>query len=91
MSANPSATTRPTESPGPRAAAFAESLQHTFATAAQALSLDPARVADIQARFAREYAELWSGLLRADAPPPEVKDRRFVSDSWRAYASAPPA
>ncbi len=84
MSANPSATTRPTESPGPRAAAFAESLQHTFATAAQALSLDPARVADIQARFAREYAELWSGLLRADAPPPEVKDRRFVSDSWRA-------
>ena len=91
MSANPSVTSRPSESPEPATASSAAGLEHVFATdawaaggAAKALWLDPPRVADIQARFAREYAELWARLLQGDAPPPEVQDRRFANDSWRA-------
>ena len=89
MAANPSAPTRPAEQPGGPAAAFAQGLQQAFVAAlktageAQAVKLDPARVAAIQARFAKEYVDLWSGLLSGSVQSPEVKDRRFSSESWR--------
>ncbi len=56
---------------------------HTISTGAATLKLDQARVADIQARFGREYADLWSGMLSDSARPPELKDRRFNAKSWR--------
>ncbi|MBW4047790.1 MAG: alpha/beta fold hydrolase [Proteobacteria bacterium] len=89
MAANPSAPTRPAEQSGGQAAAFAEGLQQAFAAAlktageAQAVKLDPVRVAAIQARFAKEYVELWAGLLNGSVQSLEVKDRRFASESWR--------
>lgn len=45
-------------------------------------ALDPARVADIQARYAGEYAQLWSGLLTGSVQA-QGNDRRFAAPSWR--------
>ena len=69
--------------------AFAEGLHQAFATSLRAAGaplfrLDPARVADIQARFGKEYAELWVGLLDSSARPAEVRDRRFAGEGWRS-------
>ena len=70
--------------------AWAEGLQQAFVAAlqsagdqARSLRLDPARVADIQGRFGREYADLWSSLLGSSVQPIDVKDRRFAAESWR--------
>ncbi len=77
---------------------LAQALQQAFAGGLQGagaapLRLDPARVADIQARYGREYAELWAGLLDNSASSPPLKDRRFAADAWRgnrfsAYTAA---
>ncbi len=97
MSAQPSAASRTTDSASSSSGASAASpsawvdgLQQAFAAALQtagdqvhALRLDPARVADIQGRFGREYADLWSSLLSNSTQPIEVKDRRFAAESWR--------
>ena len=71
---------------GPRA--DADGLQRGFERAMQALgtqapSLDLNRVAEIQARFGREYAELWRGLLAGSEQQAELRDRRFAAQSWR--------
>jgi polyhydroxyalkanoate synthase len=76
------------ESPLAQASAFVDGLQKAFGTAMQsagggALKLDAARVAEIQGRFGREYADLWSGLLGGSVQAPAVKDKRFASESWR--------
>lgn len=97
MSAQPFASARTTDSAssssGASAAspsAWVEGLQQACTAALQtagdqahSLRLDPARVADIQGRFGREYADLWSSLLSSSAQPIEVKDRRFAAESWR--------
>ena len=89
MAANPSAPTRPPEQLGQQTAAFGEGLQQAFVAAlktdgaAQAVNVDPARVAAIQTRLAKEYVELWTGLLNGSVQSLEVKDRRFASESWR--------
>lgn len=49
----------------------------------QAPRLDLTRVAEIQARFGREYAELWRGLLAGSEEKAEIRDRRFAAQSWR--------
>ncbi|MDE2119161.1 MAG: alpha/beta fold hydrolase [Betaproteobacteria bacterium] len=70
-------------------AAFAQGLHQAFATSLkQAAStglfrLDPERAAEIQARFGKEYAELWVGLLGGSAQAPQLRDRRFAGDAWR--------
>ncbi len=69
--------------------AFADGLHQAFASSLRAAGaplfrLDPARVADIQARFGKEYAELWVGLLDASAQAPAVRDRRFAAEAWRS-------
>jgi polyhydroxyalkanoate synthase len=87
MTAIPTAKTRSASSANP---AFPQDLQQVFGAALNtvglgtaAVKLDPTRVADIQARFGREYADLWSGMLSDSAKPPELKDRRFTAESWR--------
>ncbi len=76
----------------------ADELQRMFERATRALAasapgLDSARVAEVQARFGQEYADLWRALLAGSAQPPELKDRRFAAQSWRdnrfsAYTAA---
>ncbi len=51
-------------------------------TGAAAPVLDPAQVADIQSRYAREYAQLWSNLL-AGSVQEHLSDRRFAAPTWR--------
>lgn len=75
--------------PAQASAAFADGLQQAFATSLRAagaplFKMDPARVAEIQARFGKEYAELWVGLLDGSAQPAAVRDRRFAGEGWRS-------
>ena len=70
-------------------AALAEGLQQAFATSLQAsgaglFRLDQARVAEIQARFGQEYAQLWVGLLGGSVEAPQLRDRRFSGEAWRS-------
>ncbi len=88
--AQPSSTKRSTKQSSPAQPAFSQDLQAVFKAAlnsvsagTEAVKLDPTRVADIQARFGREYADLWSDMLSDSARQPELKDRRFIAESWR--------
>lgn len=80
MAAQPSATTGDTAFPESLHKVFAEALD-AAGGAARTVRLDPVRAAQIQARYAREYAELWSGLLSGSVGP--LADRRFAGEGWK--------
>jgi polyhydroxyalkanoate synthase len=46
-------------------------------------NLDPARMAEIRARYGREYAELWTRLLDGGRDLPPLEDPRFAGEAWR--------
>jgi polyhydroxyalkanoate synthase len=75
------ATREPAAGDRPEAAELQLGFERALGT--QAPRLDLARVSEIQARFGREYAELWRGLLAGSEQPAEIRDRRFAAQSWR--------
>ncbi len=99
MAADPAASSSSSfPDPARATAAFGEGLQQLLAgglrgAGGASIRLDPQRVAQIQARFGKEYAELWVGLLGGSLQAPEVRDRRFATEAWRgnrfsAYTAA---
>ena len=83
MAAN--ATSRPGDKTSP-GVEFAQRLQQVLASSlapGAAVCIDPSRLARIQQQYAREYAELWAGLLDGSAQP-RVDDRRFAGEAWRS-------
>ncbi len=78
------ATREPAAGDRPEAAELQLGFERAMrALGTQAPRLDLARVSEIQARFGRECAELWRGLLAGSEQPAEIRDRRFAAQSWR--------
>lgn len=47
-------------------------------------SFEPARLQQLQADYSRDALELLRGATDGAPKPPELKDRRFSSDAWKA-------
>ncbi len=65
--------------------AWMRGLQQALRSGESALpALDANRLAQIQQAYAKEYAELWIGLLNGSAQPAQAGDRRFSGEAWRS-------
>jgi polyhydroxyalkanoate synthase len=57
------------------------------------LQIPPQRLQQLQSDYMQECAALWQQAMLADAPSPQLHDRRFASEAWRergpyAFAAA---